>query len=101
MPNRSLNVTDSEGCLGYWRRDDAAHRLSLHETDQPGVAHLRRHRVAADPPYDVAAEVVHEGGTVTSIAWDDWHRAQASQTWRAGAELWIKACIKLNWEEAP
>jgi hypothetical protein len=82
---------DSRRCIA--ERNDHPHRLRLYETDDPAVAHLRRYRVAAYPPYDTVAEVHHAGGVVSRISWDDWHRVRDLGGWRSTVEAWIKAKI--------
>jgi hypothetical protein len=82
---------EEQRCLG--QRDDWPHRLGIYETDDPAVAHLRRYRLAADPPYDVVAEIEHAGGVVSKFSWDDRHQVKNLSTWRADVEGWIKARV--------
>jgi len=88
---------DEHRCLG--ERDDRPHQLRIFETEDPSVAHLRRYRVVAYPPYDTVAEVHHAGGVVSGIAWDDRHRVKDLTTWRGNVEAWIKARIAVDWGE--
>jgi hypothetical protein len=57
------------------------------------VAHLRRYRVTAYPPYDTVAEVQHAGGVVSKVSWDERHRVRDLDGWRSTVEAWIKAVI--------
>jgi hypothetical protein len=82
---------DSRRCLA--ERNDHPHRLRLYETEDPNVAHLRRYRVVAYPPYDTVAEVHHAGSVVSRISWDDRHQVRDLSDWRATVETWIKAKI--------
>jgi len=86
---------DTRRCIA--ERDDRPHRLRLHETDDPNVAHLRRYRVVAHPPYDTVAEVHHAGGVVSKFAWDERHRVKDLSAWRSTVEAWIKAEIAEDW----
>lgn len=84
-------------CLGVLPRGDEAHRITLHSSSDPAVAHLRRHRVAASPPYDTVAEIHHAGGVVSKVEWDNYHRANTRPEWRARVEAWVKAKIAEGW----
>jgi hypothetical protein len=88
---------DTRRCIA--ERNDHPHRLRLVETDEPNVAHLRRYRFVAYPPYDVVAEVHHAGGVVSRISWDDRHRVKDLDGWRSVVEAWIKAQIAQDWGE--
>ena len=88
---------DDRRCIA--ERNDHPHRLRLVETDDTNVAHLRRYRFVAYPPYDVVAAVHHAGGVVSRISWDDRHRVKDLDGWRANVETWIKAQIAQDWGE--
>jgi hypothetical protein len=100
MDKNSVRVTDppkqdDRRCIG--ERDDRPHQLRLYETNDPGVAELRRYRVVAHPPYDAVAEVHHASGVVSRISWDERHRVKDLSSWRASVETWIKAKIAEDW----
>lgn len=89
---RAPGPTDQDDFLGEMPRGDEAHRFTLHRGDAE-TAHLRRHRVAAYPPYDTVADVHHAGGVVSRVEWDMFHRVNTRPEWRERVEAWIKACI--------
>jgi hypothetical protein len=86
---------DTRRCIA--ERNDHPHRLRLVESDDPNVAHLRRYRFVAYPPYDTVAEVHHAGGVVSKFAWDERHQVKDLTTWRGNVETWIKASIAEDW----
>jgi hypothetical protein len=91
------STVEERRCLG--QRDDRPHKLSVYETEDPGVAQLRRYRVVAYPPYDVVAEIHHAGGVVSKVSWDERHQVRDLSSWRAEVETWIKARIAFDWSE--
>lgn len=72
-------------------------RMTLHATG-PERAVLRRHRVSKHVPPDRVALVIHSGGVVQSIEWDDRHHASAI-AWIDSVESWVRAKIAADWAD--
>lgn len=85
-----------ETLIAEWRSPSGS-RCTLHTTDRPGVAHLRRHRTSAWPPYDTVATITHAGGVVSQIQWDRLHSRPDYEAWRAPAETWVRGRIAEEW----
>lgn len=90
---------DEKTVLAEWVHADGVSRLTLHTSDVDGVAHLRRHRVAAWPPYDTVALIHYAGGVVSQIGWDERHSSAACASWCITAEARVRAEIAQWWAQ--